>query len=160
MKSSMLKPVAALAFAVIAAPAALACSCLPCDSQPPLLESEYTAGAFVGELLSTRKMTTGDLHSGEDFGIPQQNELIHLFKVTRSLKGDMPKYVMVRSASNSAACGAAFSFNVLNAVAVSQDDTGKFRAGSCSQMCWGAEPNRSLITEDTMQTWRDPMAEE
>ncbi|ABI77458.1 putative lipoprotein [Hyphomonas neptunium ATCC 15444] len=156
----MLKPLAALAFAVLAAPAALACRCMPCDSQPPLLESEYTAGAFVGELLSTRKMTTGDLQSGEEFGVPQQNELIHLFKVTRNLKGDMPKYVMVRSSSSSAACGVNFAFDSLNAVAVSKDDAGKFHAGSCSQMCWGAEPNRSLITEDTMQTWADPMASE
>ena len=97
----MLKPLAALAFAAIAAPTALACSCLPCDSQPPLLESEYTAGAFVGELLSVRKLTSGDLPAGAEFGVPEQHELIHLFKVTRSLKGDMPKYVMVRSASNS-----------------------------------------------------------
>lgn len=157
----MLKPLAALAtLAAVSAPAALACSCLPCDSQSPLLESEYTAGAFVGELLSVRKLTSGDLQAGEEFDIPAQHELIHLFKVTRSLKGDMPKYVMVRSASNSAACGVTFSFEQLNAVAVSQDDTGKFHAGSCSQMCWGAEPNRSLITEDTMQTWRDPFAAE
>lgn len=156
----MLKPLAALAFAAISAPAALACSCLPCDSQPPLLESEYTAGAFVGELLSVRKLTSGDLPPGAEFGVPEQHELIHLFKVTRSLKGDMPKYVMVRSASNSAACGVTFSFEQLNAVAVSKDDTGKFHAGSCSQMCWGAEPNRSLVTEDTMQTWRDPFASE
>ncbi|MFN4185308.1 MAG: hypothetical protein ACK4M6_11015 [Hyphomonas sp.] len=156
----MLKPLAALAFAAIAAPTALACSCMPCDAQPPLLESEYTAGAFVGELLSTRKLTTGDLTAGEEFGIPAQHELVHLFKVTRSLKGDMPKYVMVRSSSSSAACGVDFAFEGLNAVAVSRDDDGKYHAGSCSQMCWGAEPNRSLITEDTMQTWRDPFNSE
>lgn len=157
----MLKPLAAFAaLAAVSAPAALACSCLPCDRQPSLLESEYTAGAFVGELLSVRKLTPADLPAGAEFGIPQQYELIHLFKVTRSLKGDMPKYVMVRSASNSAACGVTFSFEQLNAVAVSSDEQGNFHAGSCSQMCWGAEPNRSLITEDTMQTWRDPFAEE
>ena len=157
----MLKPLAALAaLAAVSAPAALACSCLPCDSQPPLLESEYTAGAFVGELLSVRKPASGNFPAEAEGGFEYPAELIYLFKVTRSLKGDMPKYVMVRSASNSAACGVDFSFEGLNAVAVSQDDTGKFHAGSCSQMCWGAEPNRSLITEDTMQTWRDPFAAE
>ena len=157
----MLKPLAALAaLAAVSAPAALACSCLPCDSQPPLLESEYTTGAFVGELMSVRKPASGNFPAEAEGGFEYPAELIHLFKVTRSLKGDMPKYVMVGSASNSAACGAPFTFEALNAVAVSQDDTGKFRAGSCSQMCWGAEPNRSLITEDTMQTWRDPFASE
>lgn len=156
----MLKPLAALAFAAIAAPTALACSCMPCDSQPPLLESEYTTGAFVGELLSVRKPAAGNFPAETEGGFEYPPELVYLFKVTRSLKGDMPKYVMVRTASNSAACGVTFSFEGLNAVAVSQDETGKFRAGSCSQMCWGAEPNRSLITEDTMQTWRDPMASE
>ncbi len=156
----MLKPLAALAFAVLAAPAALACSCLPCDSQPPLLESEYTAGAFVGELMSMRKPASGNFPAETEDGFEYPRELIYLFRVTRSLKGDMPKYVMVRSAADSAACGATFSFSTLNAVAVSQDEAGKFHAGSCSQMCWGAEPNRSLITEDTMQTWRDPFASE
>jgi hypothetical protein len=157
----MLKPLAALAaLAAISAPAALACSCLPCDSQPPLLESEYTAGAFVGELISVRKPVTGNFPAETEGGFEYPPELVYLFKVTRSLKGDMPKYVMVRTASNSAACGVDFSFESLNAVAVSEDETGKFRAGSCSQMCWGAEPNRSLITEDTAQTWRDPFSSE
>ena len=157
----MLKPLAALAaLAAVSAPAALACSCMPCDNQPSILESEYTHGAFVGELLSVRKMTPSDLAPGDEFGISQQHELIHLFKVTRSLKGDMPKYVMVRTASNSAACGATFNFESLNAVAVSKDEGGVLRSNSCTQMCWGADQNRSLITEDTMQTWRDPMAGE
>ena len=157
----MLKPLAALAaLAAVSAPAALACSCLPCDSQRPLLESEYTAGAFVGELMSVRKLASGNFPAETEDGFEYPRELIYLFKVTRSLKGDMPEYVMVRSASNSAACGPDFSFEGLNAVAVSQDEAGKFHAGSCSQMCWGAESNRRLITEDTMQTWRDPFASE
>ncbi|WP_213271238.1 hypothetical protein [Hyphomonas sp.] len=155
----MLKPLAALAaLAAVSAPAALACSCLPCDSQRPLLESEYTAGAFVGELMSVRKPASGNFPAETEDGFEYPRELIYLFKVTRSLKGDMPEYVMVRSASSSAACGVTFSFESLNAVAVSHDEAGRFHAGSCSQMCWGAEPNHGLITEDMMQTWRGPVA--
>lgn len=156
----MLKPLAALAFAAIAAPAALACSCMPCDAQPPLLESEYINGAFVGELLSVRKPMSGNFPAETEGDFEYPAELVYLFKVTRSLKGDMPKYVMVRSASNSAACGVTFSFEGLNAVAVSSNEAGSYRSSMCSQMCWGAEPNRSLITEDTMQTWRDPFSSE
>lgn len=153
----MLKPLAAtLALAVLAAPAAFACSCLPCENQPTILDSEYTSGAFVGELLSVRKLVPGDLPPGETFDIPHQYELVHLFKVTRSLKGDMPKYAIVRTASNSAACGATFSFETLNAVAVTKIDDGSLHANSCTQMCWGADKNRAAVTEDTMQTWRDP----
>lgn len=152
----MLKPLATLFLAALSAPAALACSCLPCENQPTILDSEYTSGAFIGELLSVRKLAPGDLPPGETFDIPHQYELVHLFKVTRSLKGDMAKYAIVRTASNSAACGATFSFETLNAVAVSRDEDGVLRTSSCTQMCWSADRNRSLVTEDTMQTWRDP----
>lgn len=157
----MLKPLAVLAvLATISAPAALACSCGPCDTRKTLLESQYVDAAFVGELLSVHKTTVGDFATGEDFGIPQQHELIYIFKVTGSLKGNLRNYVMVRSYSDPAACGAYFGFELLNAVAVSQDDTGKFHASYCAQMCWGAEPNRSLIPENTYQNWRDPFAAE
>lgn len=152
----MKKVLTALALSMLAAPAALACSCMPCETQPSLLESDYTQGAFVGELLSVRKITSPDFPADADTGFAYPSELVHLFKVTRSLKGDLPKYVMVRTASNSAACGATFSFESLNAVAVSADAEGHYRSNSCSQMCWGADQNRSLITEDTPQTWRDP----
>lgn len=153
----MLKPLAVLAFAALAAPAALACSCMPCEDKQSLAEMDYVSGLFVGELLSVRKPMSGNFPAETDGGFEYPAELIYLFKVTRSIKGDMPKYVIVRSASNSAACGVDFSFEGLNAVAVTTGENDHYRSGMCTQMCWGAEPNRSLITEETMQTWqRDP----
>lgn len=146
----MLKPLAALFLAALSAPAALACSCAPCAPLDGSADTSPSRHAFVGELISIRR----DAGEAAQTGASGAQELIYLFHVTRPIKGDVPKYVVVRARTNPVACGTQFSFDGLNAVVVSRKDTGEYTSNSCLQMCWMSAPNRALVEEETVQTQR------
>ncbi|MGE6699084.1 hypothetical protein ACQKH5_15400 [Hyphomonas sp. NPDC076900] len=147
----MLKPLAALAaLAAISAQAALACSCIPCE-ELGIFENEKGI-AFVGELVSIRELGGDD----SDDATPAQPYPLHVFRVLRSLKGDLPEYVHIQVDTYST-CLTRFPFEGLNAVSaieLGEDSFGskEYYADGCTQLCWSNEDVRSLVTERTHQT--------
>tara|TARA_R110002051_G_scaffold2408_3_gene12588 strand:- start:1582 stop:2064 length:483 start_codon:yes stop_codon:yes gene_type:complete len=149
----LIRPALLLCAIAASTPAALACSCLPCDEANTFLSEEDIDTVFVGELISITKPNMLEDYIPDELGL-NANDVLYRFRIQRSLKGDTDQYIQVRSPENPASCGAWFSFHALNAVAAYRSNGTALRTESCVQSCWNSDKNRGLIKEETAQTWR------